>query len=158
MDIAAFRSRSAALWLAHAAALATASCQVAMPVPETPREQVFAAERSFAKAMADRNLQAFSSHISEEAIFFTGKEPLRGKAAVVGGWSRFFDGATPPFSWAPDQVEVLPSGSLALSTGLVRDPAGKVIARFNSVWRQEAPGTWRVIFDKGSPPAPGEVQ
>jgi ketosteroid isomerase-like protein len=23
--------------------------------------------------------------------------------------------------------------------------------RFNSVWRQEAQGLWRVVFDKGSP-------
>jgi ketosteroid isomerase-like protein len=41
---------------------------------------------------------------------------------------------------------------------LVRDPDGKVIGRFNSVWRQEAPGVWRVVFDKGSPPEPGDRQ
>ena len=39
----------------------------------------------------------------------------------------------------------------------LRNPAGKVIARFNSVWRLEAPGTWRVIFDKGSPPSVQEA-
>jgi hypothetical protein len=33
----------------------------------------------------------------------------------------------------------------------VRDADGKPIARFNSVWRQEAPGVWRVVFDKGQP-------
>ena len=65
--------------------------------------------------------------------------------------------ATPeaPFSWEPDQVEVLESGTLALSTGPVRDPAGVVIARFNSIWRLEAANRWRVVFDKGSPPSPG---
>ena len=128
-----------------------------MSAQESPQEQVFAAERAFARAMAERSLQAFASCIADEAIFFSGAAPLRGKAAVVAGWSRFFEGATAPFSWAPDQVEVLPSGSLALSTGPVRDPAGVIIGRFNSIWRLEAAGTWRVVFDKGSPPDPGDT-
>jgi hypothetical protein len=48
------------------------------------------------------------------------------------------------------EVEVLDSGSLAHSSGPVRDPNGKVIGRFNSIWRSDGAGTWRVIFDKGS--------
>lgn len=115
------------------------------------QEEVFAAERAFAASMAQRDLRAFSDAVSEEAVFFSGgKKTLRGKAAVVQGWSAFFEGAKAPFSWEPDQVEVLDSGALALSTGLVRGPDGKPFARFNSIWRFEAPGRWRVIFDKGS--------
>lgn len=44
---------------------------------------------------------------------------------------------------------MLVSGELAHSSRLVRDPSDKVVSRFNSVWRQEAPGVWRVIFDRG---------
>jgi hypothetical protein len=33
--------------------------------------------------------------------------------------------------------------------GPVFDPAGKCIGRFNSIWRQEAPGVWKIVFDKG---------
>lgn len=58
--------------------------------------------------------------------------------------------AAPPFSWEPDVVEVLESGTLALSSGPVLDPAGKLIGRFNSIWRREAPGVWRIVFDRGS--------
>ena len=123
----------------------------------TAQQQVFAAERAFAKSMADRRLEDFAKFLSDEAIFFGGKDVHRGKAEVVGAWSGFFEGAQAPFSWEPDQVEVLASGELALSTGLVRDPSGKVIARFNSIWRLEAPETWRVIFDKGSPPSAQEA-
>jgi hypothetical protein len=47
-------------------------------------------------------------------------------------------------------VEVLASGELALSSGPVRDPQGKLIARFNSVWRQESPGLWRIVLDMGN--------
>lgn len=104
--------------------------------------------------MAERDPAAFAALLSEQAVFFAGNQVLRGKAAVVAGWKPFFDGAAAPFSWAPDRVEVLADGTLALSTGPVRDPAGQVVARFNSIWRQEAPGVWRVVFDKGQPPDP----
>jgi ketosteroid isomerase-like protein len=130
----------------------------AVAAEASPQEQVFAAERAFAKTMSDRDLSAFSGYVADEAIFFTRAEPLRGKPAVVAAWSRFFEGPQAPFSWAPDRVEVLPSGTLALSTGLVRDPGGKVVGRFNSVWRQESPGVWRVVFDKGSPAEPADKQ
>ncbi|MBL8324229.1 MAG: nuclear transport factor 2 family protein [Rubrivivax sp.] len=117
-------------------------------------QQVFAAERAFARTLVERDHGAFARHLSAPALFFAGRQVLRGAAEVASGWKRFYEGDQAPFSWEPDQVEVLADGTLALSTGLVRDPAGKVIARFNSIWRQEAPGQWRVVFDKGSPPDP----
>ena len=122
-----------------------------------PTEQVRATERAFAQSMADRNHAKFAEFISGEAIFFTAKEPYRGKQQVVDGWQRFFQAKDAPFSWQPDKVEVLASGNLALSTGPVYDPAGQLIAHFTSIWRQEAPGVWRIIFDKGEsviPPQP----
>lgn len=111
--------------------------------------QVRAAETAFAKAMADRKLDAFESYVAEDAVFYDGEGVLRGKTAVVSGWKQFFAGEQAPFSWAPESVEVLDSGTLALSSGPVRDPAGTQIAVFNSIWRLEKDGRWRVVFDKG---------
>ena len=119
---------------------------------EALRKQVADAERAFAKTMADRNFAAFTSFLSEEAIFYAGEKPIRGKQAVAADWKRFYEKPEPPFSWEPESVEVLDSGTLALSSGPVRSPDGKVFARFNSIWRLEAPGVWRVVFDKGSKP------
>ena len=113
--------------------------------------QVRAAETAFARTMADRDWEAFKTSISVEAIFF-GKGVLRGRDAVAAGWKPFFAGATAPFSWEPELVEVLESGTLALSSGPVMDPAGKRVGTFQSVWRLEADGRWRIIFDKGCPP------
>jgi len=36
-----------------------------------------------------------------------------------------------------------------LSSGPMTDPSGKPIGRFVSIWRQEAPGVWRIVFDRG---------
>jgi ketosteroid isomerase-like protein len=113
--------------------------------------QVTQAERAFARSMAERQFEAFVALLSEQAVFFGGQGAHRGKAAVAAAWKPFFDGPKAPFSWEPDQVEVLADGLLAHSSGPVRNPEGQVFSRFNSVWRQEAPGVWRVVFDKGQP-------
>jgi len=65
-------------------------------------------------------------------------------------WKRFYEEPGAPFSWSPGQVEVLSSGTLALSAGPVYDPQGKQVATFTSIWRLEAPGVWRIVFDKGN--------
>ena len=112
--------------------------------------QVADAERAFAKTMADRDHVAFARLISEEAVFFSGPTTvLRGRKQVVEGWKPLYEKPAAPFSWEPEKVEVLDSGKLALSTGPVRDPSGKVVGKFTSIWRLEAPGEWRVVFDKG---------
>ena len=117
---------------------------------EGPASIVEAREIAFAKTMADRDLDAFLAFVSPEAIFFAGDDPLRGRDAVAAAWSSFFEGPTAPFSWHPDIVEVLESGGLALSSGPVLNAAGESVGRFNSIWRKEAAGEWRVVFDKGS--------
>jgi ketosteroid isomerase-like protein len=105
-------------------------------------------ERAFAATLAARDLRAFGTFVSDEALFY-GRTVLRGREAVVAGWTRFFEGAAAPFSWEPATVEVLDSGTLALSSGPVHDPTGRQIGTFNSIWRRESDGRWRVVFDKG---------
>ncbi len=121
-------------------------------ISETNEEltgQVRAAEIAFAKTMADRDLIAFSRFLAEEALFFSGPDVLRGKKAVAAGWESLFADDEAPFSWEPKTVEVLESGTLAFSSGPVWDQSKKQIATYNSIWRREADGAWKVIFDKG---------
>lgn len=114
--------------------------------------QVREAETAFAQTLAMRDAAAFAEYVAEEAVFFDGDEALRGREAVVAGWRPYFEGTQAPFSWAPEHVEVLASGTLALTSGPVRDPDGRQIGTFNSVWRRDGDGRWRVVFDKGCPP------
>jgi ketosteroid isomerase-like protein len=119
----------------------------------TLEEQVRATERAFAKTMADRDHAAFTRFLSPEAVFFSsGTVVLRGQKQVADGWKRLYDAPAAPFSWEPEQVEVLDSGTLALSTGPVWDAAHKRTGTFSSIWRRDADGAWKIVFDKGCPP------
>ena len=138
----------------HALLLTTllaSGAALAQPDLEALKRQVADTERAFARSMAERDAAAFARHLSAQAVFFGGARVLHGKSEVAAAWQRYFVDKEAPFSWEPDQVEVLADGTLAHSSGPVRDPAGKPIARFNSVWRLEAPNTWRIVFDKGEP-------
>jgi CubicO group peptidase (beta-lactamase class C family)/ketosteroid isomerase-like protein len=144
----------------HAAAGVTPEPH-AKPMPAAlaaARSQVESAERAFAATMAKRDFAAFGRFVADDAIFFAGDKPLRGKAAIADAWSRFYEEPEPPFSWAPERVEVLDSGTLALSSGPVKDPQGQVVATFNSIWRRDEDGAWRVVFDKGCDACPCAAQ
>ena len=130
-------------------ALAGCAAMPGAPVGDA-RAEVMATERAFARTMADRDPAGFARFIADEAIFFTGPTPLRGRQAVVDGWARFYAEPKAPFSWEPDTVEVLAGGSLALSSGPVRNPEGKLTARFTSIWRRTTANTWEIVFDKGN--------
>ena len=120
------------------------------------KQQVADRERGFARSMADRDLKAFRSFLSSEAIFFSGPEPRRGAGQVLDWWKRYYERPNAPFSWEPREVEVLESGTLALTSGPVRDPKGSIFATFTSIWRLDGDGQWRIVFDKGNEVCPSK--
>ncbi|MFS2002137.1 YybH family protein [Duganella sp. CT11-25] len=122
----------------------------AAPVFTGRQLEVANVERAFAATMKARDHAAFASFLSEETVFSADGKTLHGKQAVAEDWKKFYAKPEAPFSWEPDQVDVLASGTLARTSGPVYAPDGKLIARFNSIWRLEAPNTWRVVFDGGS--------
>ena len=111
------------------------------------------AERAFARAFADRDKAKFFSFVADDATFLSRGRTLVGKAAVVQAWSAFFEGPVAPFAWTPDRVSVSTDGTLGLSSGPVFDPDGNHAGTFQSTWRKQADGTWKVVFD-GSGPGP----
>ena len=122
--------------------------------PDGLARQVEETERAFAQTMAHRDFDAFTGFLAEETVFFSDQTPLRGRQVVADTWKPYFEGPEAPFSWEPELVVVLDSGTLALSSGPVRNAAGDRVATFNSIWRLEAGGQWRIVFDKGSRDCP----
>jgi len=124
------------------------ACAAHSETREQLTQQVRDAENAFAATMAARDHKAFATFIAEDAVFF-GQEAVRGKAAVVESWKGLYEKPQPPFSWRSEDVQVLDSGKLAHSSGPVFNPKGERVGTFNSVWRRESDGNWKVVFDKG---------
>jgi hypothetical protein len=66
----------------------------------------------------------------------------------------------PTLKWRPQIVEVLKDGKLALSRGpykyTQKNEDGEDVdywGTFNSIWRLQDDGSWKVVFDAGSPAA-----
>lgn len=117
---------------------------------ESLEREVRTTEATFARTMAERDHSAFVSFLAPEVVF-VGREVLRGRDAVAAGWAPYFEEPEAPFSWAPDRVVVTGDGALALSSGPVRAPDGTRVGTFNSVWRRQGDGSWKIVLDGGCP-------
>jgi TonB family protein len=113
-------------------------------------QQVRETEALLAQTMVLRDFDGFVSFLSHEAVFFSNEIKIIGKDAIAAAWKPFFKGTETPFYWKPEDVAVLNSKTLALSTGSVYDSKGQQTGIFNSVWRLEAGGEWKIIFNKTS--------
>ena len=51
---------------------------------ESRREEVFAAERAFARTMAERDFAAFGRYVAADCVFFSGNTPLRAANFISG--------------------------------------------------------------------------
>ncbi len=114
-------------------------------------------EIAFSQAAESRDLDSFRSFIDADARFI-GDDVMRGVDAVATAWAEFFAPDGPTIKWRPRIVEVLDDGYLALSTGpyriVAKDELGvrkEYWGTFNSVWRRNDDGVWRIVIDAGSP-------
>ena len=126
-------------------------------------EDVRCREIAFSKAAESQDAELFASFIDSDARF-VGSSVDRGPQQITTAWGVFFAEDGPSIKWRPQFIEVLEDGMLALSRGpyrmITRDEAGNESEHwgtFNSVWRLNADGQWRVVFDAGNaaaePPA-----
>lgn len=114
-------------------------------------------EIGFSQAAERQDLEAFRTYIDADARFAS-DTVLRGVDDIAAAWTVFFSDEGPTIKWRPQIIEVLADGKLALSRGpyrvLSQDAEGNPVERwgtFNSVWRLNDDGAWRVVFDAGSP-------
>jgi ketosteroid isomerase-like protein len=119
-------------------------------------EEVRCREIGFSKSVETRDAERFTSFIDEDARF-VGGSVMHGPVAIAEAWSVFFADGGPTIKWRPQFVEVLEDGKLALSRGpfqmISKDDQGDESEHwgtFNSVWRLNDDGEWRVVFDAGS--------
>lgn len=123
-------------------------------------EEVRQAELAFARSVIENRPDRFAAAIADDAVF-VGAAVSRGRAAIVEAWQGYFAEGRPQFEWHPEVVEVSVDGELGLSRGpwtiRTKGPDGREVelsGTFNSVWRRQADGSWRVLFDAGCGPCP----
>lgn len=119
-------------------------------------DEVRCREIGFSLAAENQDLGAFRAFIDADARFAS-SSVLRGVDEIANAWTVFFNSDGPSIKWRPQIVEVLADGKLALTRGpyhvLSRFPNGDVVEQwgtFNSVWRLNDDGVWRIVFDAGS--------
>jgi ketosteroid isomerase-like protein len=120
-------------------------------------EDVRCQEIAFSKSIETQDLTKFMSLIDADARFVS-SVVTKGPEAIAEAWSIFVADHGPKIKWRPQFVEVLTDGKLALTRGpyrmVTRDEAGQETEHwgtFNSVWRLQVDGSWKVVFDAGSP-------
>ncbi len=113
-------------------------------------------EIAFSQSAETRDLAAFRSFLDADARF-VGNGVRHGPDEIAAAWQDFFTDDGPEIAWRPKFVEVLEDGTMALTRGPYRmrskDADGNVVERwgtFNSVWRVNPDGQWRVVFDAGN--------
>lgn len=121
--------------------------------------EVWARELGFARSVAEHDAAAFASHLHPGAAFGSGQpQPLRGRDAVVAGWAHIIAGKGVSLDWYPTRVTIGDAEDVAWSSGPAlfdwaateTAPRRQALATFHSVWRKDADGTWRVLFDEGA--------
>ena len=141
------------------AALLLSAGALAQSKGESPVEPLVAAERAFARMSLEKGTkEAFIANFADDSVLFR-PYPVPGKKYMEGA------PASPGLlTWDPSVAEVSLAGDLGWTTGpwewrekrSLEEPAA-AHGFFVSVWRKQADGRFKVVFDHGaSNPAPAE--
>jgi ketosteroid isomerase-like protein len=130
-----------------------AAALFALALTATPAAQIEAAERAFAADGLTLGIKgSFLKHMADDAIVFD-PAPVSAKA-LYGGRS---GEGEPKLEWWPVWVVAAKSGDLGLSIG-PSAISGKRGGWYASIWRKDADGTWRWIYDGGAQAVSASVQ
>ncbi|MFT3870832.1 MAG: DUF4440 domain-containing protein [Nibricoccus sp.] len=122
----------------------------ASPTRQLALDEMIAAERAFAALAAKTNTRdAFLTYLADDAIMFA-NGPRKGKELYAG---RPIDESL--LAWGPAFADVASSGDFGYDTGPYThrqkrtDEKPSRQGQFVTVWKKQASGEWRVIFDTG---------
>jgi ketosteroid isomerase-like protein len=133
----------------------------AQSVDQKEAAAIMKADTDFNQAVADRDLKRFLSFVGDPATFNGGTpDEVHGRDAVAKDWAPYFQANGPRLTWKPTKAEILGHGDLGYTVGSWErraPPAGgqapaPAVTRGNylTVWKKQADGAWRIVFDTGS--------
>ena len=128
------------------------------------QDQLFAADRAFAKAVADSGAPALNARLAADVARpgNGGLILLRGKVPVAADMSSLFADPSKLVTWDPtdavayaDRVTGVTVGRYALVRRSTRtDTLAR--GRYLTLWRRQSDGRWQIILDTGWPDAPAK--
>ena len=118
------------------------------------KQEIENTELEFADMASKEGLQkAFLSYAADDAVLNRNNTILKGKEAIKD----YFENQTlsdVKLVWAPDFIEVSRSGDLGYTYGnfnfsAIDTTGNKIEAQgiFHSVWKRQADGNWRFVWD-----------
>lgn len=140
----------------HLALLTLTLALAASPAPaQTPdAAPIVAAERAFAADAPSMGIAgSFNKWSTPDAILIGGGQVLRVREAYPDG-PRPADEAL--LEWWPNFAGISRSGDMGFTTGGVR-LGGRRTGHYFTIWRKQADGSWKWVYDGGSGASAAEV-
>jgi ketosteroid isomerase-like protein len=141
-----------------AAAQSAAQQAAAQKAAQAAAAVIMKADAELEQAVVARDAQRFLSFIAEITTFNGGApNEIHGRDAVMKMWAPFFEPNGPTLTWEPTKAEVLGGGDIGYSIGNSvyrgigpnKEPV-ESRAQYISVWRKQADGSWKIVFDVAS--------
>lgn len=113
------------------------------------------ADRSFSKMSAEKGFfEAFDFYMDNDAVMYRdGQHPYMGRKAIR---AILTSDPNTTLTWEPTSAEIAESGELGYTLGrwemASKDSTGtekKGYGYYISVWKKQADGSWKYVFDSG---------
>ncbi len=114
------------------------------------------ADRDFAQAVATKGVEGWMAFMADNAVILR-RQPFVGKEAIRAAMQKAFSDASVTLTWTPTRGQVFKSGDLGYTVGryqlVHRTDRGENVTRgtYLTVWQKQTDGSWKVIWDGGSP-------
>jgi ketosteroid isomerase-like protein len=128
-----------------------------------PKAALMDADRAFAKAAAEKRLDGWMSFMADDAARAPriGAKITAGREAVRKLDAALFANPKVKLVWEPTDAHAFADGKSGVTTGRYRVLATGEDGRetesgtgaYVTWWRKETDGSWKVIFDTGTPDA-----
>lgn len=154
------RTASGSLRFLSAVALLAACAPKSLPPdPADVRASLIAADVAFAAATATKGLEGWMAAFDSTGIQMEPDVPFTpGLAAIRAAMAPAFADTTWRLTWVPTMAFASEAGDLGYTLGTWQstryNDAGRgqvSTGKYVTIWRKQADGGWKVVFDGGNP-------
>jgi ketosteroid isomerase-like protein len=136
--------------------LALVACSPAEPPmppdPEAVRASLMAADQAFAAATAQNGLEGWLAAYDSSGIQMEPDVPFTpGLPAIRAAMAPAFADTTFRLTWQPTMAFASAAGDLGYTLGTWQSTHYNETGKYVTIWRKQADGSWKVVFDGGNP-------